>query len=336
MVIESTAPTPITAEGLKPATVPVGGLIASKNSRSLTQDAMRRFLRNKASVASLVFVGIMTLLAIFAPIVAPTHFSTQDINAVRQGQILPGPYHWLGTDDQLGRDILSRLIYGARISLTVGLVVPFVILLIGVPVGLIAGYFGGKVDTFLMRIVDVLYAIPNLLFVILFVTFLKAKFQVTTGGWLLPVKNLDASWGGMLGVFIGLSVLGWLTSARLVRGQVLSLKNKEFVEAARAMGASNTRIIVRHLWPNALPVVIVTATLGIPAAILGEAGISFLGLGVTPPFPSWGLMIAEGVTKLRAYPHMLIAPAILLSLTVLSLNFIGDGLRDAFDPRMSK
>ena len=336
MATGSTIPTAAAPKADTLTATAIDPLIAAKKSRSLTQDAIRRFSRNKASVSGLAFIGIITFLALAAPIVSPTNFATQDIAAVRQGQVLPGPYHLLGTDDQLGRDILSRLIYGTRISLTIGTAVPIMILLIGVPVGLIAGYFGGKVDTTLMRAVDVLYAIPNLLFVILLLTFLKAKFQVTTGGWLLPVKNLDQASGGILGVFIGLSLLSWLTTARLVRGQVLSLKNREFVEAARAMGATNLRIISLHLWPNVLPVVIVAATLGIPAAILGESGISFLGLGVSSPFPSWGLMIAEGVQKLRAYPHMLIFPAIVLSLTVLSFNFIGDGLRDAFDPRMNK
>ena len=150
------------------------------------------------------------------------------------------------------------------------------------------------------------------------------------------LKNFDAATGGMLGVFIGLGLLSWLTVSRLVRGQVLSLKRKEFVEAAHCMGASSGRIIIRHLLPNTLAVVIVAATLGIPAAILGEAGISFIGLGINPPVPSWGLMISEGIADLRSYPYMLISPAVVLSLTVLSFNFIGDGLRDAFDPWMKK
>lgn len=312
----------------------IPALVAQPKSRSLTQDALRRFLRNRASVAGLVFVILITLMAIFAPFVAPYDFAAQDIAAVRQGQVLPGPYHLLGTDNQLGRDILSRLIYGARISLAVGVVVPLMIFLIGVPVGLIAGYFGKTIDTVLMRFVDVLYALPNLLYVILLVTLLRAQFNVTTSGPWLPLKNFDQSSGGMLGVFIGLGLLSWLTTSRLVRGQVLSLKQKEFIEAARAMGAKDGRIIVQHLLPNTLPVVIVAMTLAIPGAILGEAGISFLGLGVSPPFPSWGLMISDGIGALQSYPHMLIFPAILLSLTVLSFNFIGDGLRDAFDPYM--
>ncbi|MDQ6603615.1 MAG: ABC transporter permease [Chloroflexota bacterium] len=307
--------------------------IIAPKSVSMTQDAWRRFVRNKASLSGLVFIGVVVLAAIAAPIVAPYNFATQDVTATTQGIGSPG--HLLGTD-RLGRDILSRIIYGTRISLTVGLVIPIMIVLIGVPVGLVAGYKGGWVDSLLMRIVDVLYAIPSLLFIIIFMTYLKAQFLHINGGWLLPLKNFDAATGGTLGVFIGLSIFSWLTVSRLVRGQVLSLKRKEFVEAAHCMGASSGRIILRHLLPNTLAVVIVAATLGIPAAILGEAGISFIGLGINPPVPSWGLMISEGVADLRSYPYMLVAPAVVLSLTVLSFNFIGDGLRDAFDPWMKK
>jgi oligopeptide transport system permease protein len=307
--------------------------VTAPKSVSLTQDAWRRFIRNKAALSGLVFVGIVIVAAVAAPFVAPYHYATQDITATTLGIGAPG--HILGTD-RLGRDILSRIIYGTRISLAVGLVVPLMIVLIGVPVGLIAGYRGGWVDTFSMRVVDVFYAIPNLLFIIIFMTYLKAKFQHVTGGWLLPLKNFDAATGGMLGVFLGLGLLSWLTVSRLVRGQVLSLKRKEFVEAAHCMGAGSGRIIFRHLLPNTLAVVIVAATLGIPSAILGEAGISFIGLGINPPVPSWGLMISEGIADLRSYPYMLISPAVVLSLTVLSFNFIGDGLRDAFDPWMKK
>jgi oligopeptide transport system permease protein len=314
------------------ALAPAAPIIAPK-SMSLTQDAWRRFIRNKAALSGLVFIGIIVFAAIFAPLIAPYHYATQDIRATTEGIGSSG--HLLGTD-RLGRDILSRIIYGTRISLAVGLVVPLLIVLIGVPVGLIAGYRGGWVDTVLMRIVDVFYAIPSLLFIIIFMTYLKAKFEHVTGGWLLPLKNFDAATGGMLGVFLGLGLLSWLTVSRLVRGQVLSLKHKEFVEAAHCIGASSGRIVTRHLLPNTLAVVIVAATLGIPAAILGEAGISFIGLGINPPVPSWGLMISEGIADLRSYPYMLISPAVVLSLTVLSFNFIGDGLRDAFDPWMKK
>jgi ABC-type dipeptide/oligopeptide/nickel transport system permease subunit len=309
-----------------------GASVAAAKQSSLTLDAWRRFKRNKAAVAGLVFIVALTLVAIFAPFIAPYHYAELDIRAVTQK---PGGNYLLGTD-QLGRDLLSRLIYGARVSLLVGVVVQSIIIIIGVPVGLVAGYFGGKIDTFLMRLVDVLYAKPNLLFIIIVMTFLKAKFQTNTTGVWGVLKSINDATGGLLGVFIGLGLVSWLTVSRLVRGQVLSLKKKEFVEAARCIGATDRQIISRHLLPNTLAVIIVAATLGIPGAILSEAGISFIGLGINPPTPSWGSMISDGVEQIRNYPHILIAPAVALSLTVLSFNFVGDGLRDALDPWMKK
>ncbi|HBY46572.1 MAG TPA: ABC transporter permease [Thermomicrobiales bacterium] len=299
-----------------------------RQTRTLAGDAWRSFRKNKAALIGLVFIVFIVFVAIFAPLLAPTGYAEQDLLAVTQP---PSRAHWLGTD-QLGRDILSRLIYGSRVSLLVGVVVQIVILAIGVPVGLVAGYFPGKVDTFLMRVVDVLYAFPNLLFVIIIMTYLRAQFQTVDSGPLLPLKTFDRATGGLLGVYIGLGLVSWLTVSRLVRGQIMSLRNKEFVEAARCIGSTNSRIISRHLLPNTLPVIIVATTLGLPAAILGEAGISFLGLGVTVPTPSWGSMISDGVALLRSYPHILFSPAVALSLTVLSFNFVGDGLRDALDP----
>ena len=301
---------------------------AARPTRTLTGDAWRSFRRNRAALVGLVFIVFITVVAIAAPLLAPTGYAEQDLLAVTQS---PSREHLLGTD-QLGRDILSRLIYGARVSLLVGVVVQIVILAIGVPVGLVAGYFPGKVDTFLMRVVDVLYAFPNLLFVIIIMTYLRAQFQTVDSGVLLPLKTFDRATGGLLGVYIGLGLVSWLTVSRLVRGQILSLRNKEFVEAARCIGSTDRRIISRHLLPNTLPVIIVATTLGLPAAIIGEAGISFLGLGVTVPTPSWGSMISDGVAQLRSYPHILVSPAVALSLTVLSFNFVGDGLRDALDP----
>ncbi|MFN8514743.1 MAG: ABC transporter permease [Chloroflexia bacterium] len=309
-----------------------GGAAAATKQSSLTLDAWRRFKRNKAAIAGLVFIVAVALIAIFAPLIAPYHYAAIDIRAVSQK---PGGNYILGTDT-LGRDMLSRLIYGARVSLLVGIVVQAIIVLIGVPVGLVAGYFGGKIDTFLMRLVDVLYAKPNLLFIIIVMTFLKAKFQSNAGGLWVPLKAINDGTGGLLGVFIGLGLVSWLTVSRLVRGQVLSLKKKEFIEAAHCIGANDRQIISRHLLPNTLAVIIVATTLGIPSAILTEAGISFIGLGVNPPTPSWGSMISDGVQQIRNYPHMLISPAIALSLTVLSFNFVGDGLRDALDPWMKK
>src|SRR5215212_8246587 len=243
----------------------------------------------------------------------------------------PSQYHWLGTDD-LGRDILSRLIYGARISLAVGLVVQAVILLIGVPAGLVAAQFGGKVDMAIMRTVDALYSIPSLLFVIVIMTFLRATLASASNGFTQALASVDSQTGGLVGVFIGIGLINWMPAARLVRGQAVSLKEKEFVEAARGSGASNGRIMMQHLLPN----IVVTATIGIPQAIIYEAGISFLGLGARPPMPSWGLMISEAIPNLRSYPYMLVSPALALSLTVLAFNFLGDGLRDALDPWMER
>jgi oligopeptide transport system permease protein len=306
--------------------------IAVKPANSLYRDSWRSFRRNKAALAGLIFIVILFIVAIGAPVIAPFSYEEQNIRAVTQK---PGGTYLLGTD-VVGRDILSRLIYGARISLLVGVVVQLIIVVIGVPIGLVAGYFGGKIDTVLMRIVDVLYAKPNLLFIIIVMTFLRAKFQTTTSGFFLPLKVFNDATGGLIGVFIGLGLVSWLTVARLVRGQALSLKKKEYIEAARCLGATDSRIIAKHLLPNTLAVIIVAATLGIPGAILTEAGLSFIGLGVNPPTPSWGSMISDGVEQLRSYPHILIAPAVVLSLTVLSFNFVGDGLRDALDPWMKK
>ncbi|MGI8477664.1 MAG: ABC transporter permease, partial [Thermomicrobiales bacterium] len=282
-------------------------------------DAFRRLRRSPLAVASGILLLLLALFTVFAPLIAPHGYATQNYDTVTQP---PSAAYWLGTDD-LGRDILSRLIFGARISLTVGLVVQGVILLIGVPAGLIAGYCGGRIDTAIMRTVDVLYSIPSLLFVIVIMTFLRAKFATAQGGFGGAVASLDGRTGGLIGIFIGIGLINWMPAARLVRSQAVSLKNKEFVEAARASGASGRRIVLHHLLPNVVATIVVTATLGIPQAIIYEAGISFLGLGVRPPTPSWGLMISEAIPNLRSYPYMLVSPALALSLTVLAFNFLG-------------
>jgi ABC-type dipeptide/oligopeptide/nickel transport system permease subunit len=202
-----------------------------------------------------------------------------------------------------------------------------------VPLGAAAGYFGGWVDSLISRLIDVLYSFPDLLLIIVVVTSLKAALKTESGGILALMAGLDAAFGGLLGVFISFALISWLTVARLVRGQVLSLREREFVEAARAAGATSGRILTRHLLPNTLAVIVVAATFGIPRAIIVEAALSFIGLGVQPPMTSWGAMILAGANAARAgVPHLILAPAGALALTVLAYNFLGDGLRDALDP----
>ena len=300
----------------------------------LWKAAFRRLRKNKLALVSLWFIGFLVLVAIFGPYLVPYSYSAQNYDLVTQG---PSWAHPMGTD-QLGRDMLARLVFGARVSITVGIVVQLVIVIIGVPMGAIAGYFGGWADTAIMRIVDVLYALPNLLFVIVIMTFLRGQLALgeENTGWLAALARIDTKTGGLIGVYIGLGLIGWLTVARIVRAGAMSLKQKEFVEASRSAGASDRRILLRHILPNTLGPVVVASTLGIPGAILYEAGISFLGLGVIPPMPSWGLMISEAIPSMRAHPYMLIFPAAALSLTVLAFNFLGDGLRDALDPWMKR
>ena len=293
--------------------------------------ALRWQRRYGLAILGAAIVLLWLLLAAAAPLVAP--YSPTDVDVTAR-LLHPSAQHWLGTDE-LGRDILCRLLYGARISLAVGLVVQALILLVGVPIGALAGYFGGWLDRLLMRAVDVLYSIPDLLLVIVVMTTVRAGLA-GGGGALGAFAGLDAAFGGLLGVSVALALTSWLTVARLVRGQVLSLRQREFVDAARTVGAGHARILRQHLLPNTLAPIIVAATFGIPSAILLEASLSFLGLGVQAPMPSWGAMILEGYKAMRAQPHMLVAPAVALSLTVLSYNFFGDGLRDALDPWMQR
>ncbi len=228
--------------------------------------------------------------------------------------------HYLGTDE-LGRDLLSRLMDGARISLTVALVVQFVVLVIGIPVGAAAAWFGGRMDSILMRITDVVYAYPDLLFIIL----LGVAFKETFFG-----RAMD----GLLLVFVAIGLTSWVTMARLVRGQLLSLKETEFVEAAKAIGVADRKIVTRHLLPNATGPIIVAVTLGIPAAILAEATLAFIGIGVQAPRASWGSLVADGNAYVRSFPHLVIFPAIAIAVALISFTFLGDGLRDALDPKL--
>ena len=283
-------------------------------------------------MAGLGVIVLLFLAAIFADVLSPYPYTLQNADIAYQG---PTAAHPLGTD-QLGRDMLSRLLHGARVSLAVGVVTQLLILLIGVPVGAVAGYFGGKVDQLLMRLVDVIYSFPDVLLVIIVMTTLRAWLRNPSGGPLAMLGGLDAALGGLLGVFTSLALISWLLVARIVRGQILSLKEREFVESARAAGAGHGRILLNHLLPNTAAAIMVAATYWIPRAIIIEAALSFIGLGIQPPMTSWGAMILEGYKALRSTPHMLVFPAAALSLTVLAYNFFGDGLRDALDPWMRR
>ncbi|MGH7311827.1 MAG: ABC transporter permease [Candidatus Rokuibacteriota bacterium] len=275
----------------------------------LTRDALRRLGRNKLAVAASAIVALLCLLALFADVLAPYSYTKTDFDRLAEG---PSPAHWLGTD-QLGRDLLSRLIYGARISMLVGLGAQVIIVLIGVPIGALSGYLGGRTDILLSRFIDVMYAFPRLLFVILVMSMLGA---------------------GLANIFIAIGLTGWVGIARQTRAQVLALKQREFVEAARALGVGGGRGLLRHVLPNALTPIVVVVTLGIPEAIFTEAALSFIGVGINPPTPSWGQMVGEGQQYLRSAWHLCVFPSIAIAVTMLAFTFLGDGVRDALDPRL--
>jgi oligopeptide transport system permease protein len=279
------------------------------DSSSLWRDAWRRLIRNKlAVVGGLVVIGLC-LLAIFADFIAPYSYTKPNFERLNEFPTRDFP---LGTD-QLGRDVLSRMIYGARVSMLVGLGAQVIVVLIGVPIGLISGFMGGRVDLFLTRFVDVMYAFPRLLFVILVMSMLGA---------------------GLTNIFIAIGFTGWVGIARQTRAQVLSTKEKEFVEGARALGAGFFRQITRHILPSALTPIVVSVTFGIPEAIFTEAALSFIGVGINPPTPSWGQMVGENQQFLRSYWHLCVFPSIAIAITMLSFTFLGDGVRDALDPKM--
>jgi oligopeptide transport system permease protein len=305
-------------------------VVRVEKAQGLWTDAVSRLLQNRAATASLLFIGALLLVAAAAPWLAPYAYDAQHLDRTWQS---PSAQHLLGTD-AFGRDVLSRLIYGARVSLTVAISAQVIILVIGVPLGLLAGYFGGWVDNAIMRVVDALFSLPDVLIVIVLMAFIKQGLGQANTGPLGVLGGLDGATGGLTGVLIGIGLTYWLTVCRVVRAQVLALREREYVVAARALGAGPTRIIHAHIAPNCLAPVIVAASLGVPAAIILEAGLSFLGLGISPPMPSWGIMVADGIEALRAYPHAVIAPCAALSLTLLAFNFLGDGLRDALDPLM--
>jgi ABC-type dipeptide/oligopeptide/nickel transport system permease subunit len=307
-----------------------------RKPRSPLYDAWIILLQNKVAIAGGIFLVLLVLVAIFAPFIAPQGIDEQNLadNYKQPSFVDPTSPFLLGAD-RFGRDVLSRVIYGARVSLSVAFVASGVSLSIGLIYGLVSGFFGGSVDNVMMRIVDILYAFPFLIFVILLQVYFKAVANRGGGGFIVqPLIQLDRQMGGMLFIFIAIGALNWIGMARIARGQVLSYKEKEFIEGARMIGASDMRIIFRHLLPNILGPCIVSETLAIPGYIFTEAFLSFIGLGVNAPTPSWGIMINEGYRAMRSHPHVLWPPAIALVLTTLAFNFLGDGLRDAFDPRM--
>jgi oligopeptide transport system permease protein len=239
----------------------------------------------------------------------------------------------MGTD-QLGRDVFTRLLFGARISFAVAVAAQLVIVGIGLPMGLVSGYFGGRIDAVITRVIDILYAFPNLLLTILIISYLRANLSAAVEQGNPIWQQIDKSTGGLIAVFIVMALTYWIGVARIVRGQVLTLKEREFISAARGLGVKPPRILRAHLLPNVLAPVIVAAAFGIPGAIMLEASLSYLGLGIQPPLPSWGGMIAEGLPLMRSYPHLIVFPGLALSLLLLAFTFLGDGLRDALDPLM--
>ncbi len=322
-----------------PAEEEIRRQFALRKPTSLYQDAWRRLRKNRAALAGAVIVGVFAFLAVFAQVISPhppqemypsnsyrmAAWITVPNDPIRTGN----PDFLLGTDS-IGRDVLSRVIYGARTSMAVGFIPMIVILLVGTVIGMLSGYAGGRVDNLLMRFTDIVYAFPGLLFYIVMITALRDT-------WIGGLLN------GFVLLFVALALVSWVTVARLVRGQVLSIKEKEYVEAARCIGASPVRIMAQHLFPNVLAPIIVAGAFIVPGSILTEAVLGFLGIGVRPStdpfaaFPtSWGMLLLDGRAAITVQPALLIAPAICVALIMLAFTFIGDGLRDALDPLMKK
>jgi len=329
----------------------------TRESRSPSQDAIREFRRNKVAVAGAIFIVALVVAAFIAPLITPYSHETQNVSNNRarpmEGYVITTDFaaqncHWYGTplewgctisfvgSDTLGRDLWSRVVYGTRVSLAVAVVAATVSLTIGTTYGIISGYAGGRVDNFMMRIVDFLYALPTLPIIILMTFYFQqvGRRGEEAGAAANFLININQAMGGLFFIFIVIGALFWLGMARLARGQVLTYKQQEFVQAAEAMGASDNRILFRHLLPNIIGPLLIAESLAIPGYIFLEAFLSFIGLGVQPPRPSWGAMINEGYQGLRSAPWLVLVPGIALMLTTLAFNFMGDGLRDAFDVRL--
>ena len=292
-------------------------------SNSTLQIALRRLLKHRVAMISLVIISLLILVAIFAPLIAPYDPNAQDLEGIYRP---PGPGHVLG-QDSLGRDMLSRIIYGSRISLLVGFTVAVFSVVLGTLMGVLAGYFGGRTDNLISRFIEIMLSIPEL------------PLQLTISG-LFAVSDVPAiaalRENPLSSVFIIVGIFtffGWMGTARLVRGEVLRLKNLEYVDAARALGAKNARIMLQHLVPNLIAIIIVNGTLAVGGAILGEAALSFLGFGIQPPVSTWGNMLSNANEVVLEHPYVAFYPGLAILLTVLSFNFLGDGLRDAFDPK---
>jgi oligopeptide transport system permease protein len=326
------------------------------HGKSLFRDSFERLMRNRLAIVGLIVIILNILMAIFADQLAPHDYADQsllkansapmwviDLFPTMRAQGTDGGYvkvadsaeYPLGADP-LGRDVMSRLIVGARVSLAVAFVGPLFATLVGVSMGLLSGYLGGWVDNLIMRLVDVIYAFPTLLLIIIMMAYFRSEAftSATAEGLGVILYQADKSMGGMLFIFIGIGMTSWLGLARLTRGQVLSVRENEYIVAARAMGASRVQIVYKHVLPNILGPLIVAETLTIPAYISTEAFLSFIGLGVSAPTPSWGEMISSGSRSIGSYPFQAIFPALALFFIMFAFNFLGDGLRDAFDPRL--
>jgi oligopeptide transport system permease protein len=286
--------------------------------RSLWVDARRRLFRNRAAMTGIIILAVIAFLAVFAPLISPYGFNEQNYDIIACAPAwwpaeasCTATGHMFGTDS-IGRDLFVRVLFGARVSLAVGLVASLVSLLIGVLYGAVAGYLGGRVDSLMMRLVDILYSLPFVFFVIILMVMFDRNFIL---------------------LFVAIGAVEWLTMARIVRGQTLSIKQKEFIEAARAAGVGPLAIITRHVIPNVVGPVMVYVTLTVPGVILTESFLSFLGLGIQEPLTSWGVLISDGADQMETAPWMLLFPALFMAVTLFCFNFVGDGLRDALDPK---